>query len=279
VQSSVTPASLHPRALVMLGLLALALVLPAHAEENGYQLLELDGYLVKWGEQRLGVGASISYAFAAETLQFDDARNCGELAPIEVLLGETLSMATLAHETAAAFQVWERAAGLSFHQISDAREANIVIGAQGQPSGRAFANVSYLPEPQEGVQAIEQALVCLNPVQQWKVGFNGDEKIYDIRYTLIHEIGHAIGLDHPGSAGQVMAFRYTEKFDSLQPGDLLGVQRLYGPANADSGKKKVLDADPADKPIELSHTNKQDDAIAPETGVLGIGGKESPSVP
>jgi len=163
VQSSVMPARLNRWALVMACLLAFTL--PSHAEENGYQLLELDGYLVKWGEQRLGAGASISYAFAAETLQFDDARNCAELAPIQALLGKTLSMETLARETAAAFRVWERAAGLSFHEISDALEADIVIGAQGQPNGWAFANVSYKSGPQVGVQAIEQALVCLNPAQ------------------------------------------------------------------------------------------------------------------
>ena len=212
----------------------MAFSLPAQASEGGYRLLELDGYKVKWGDRRLGVGASISYAFAGKTLRFDDARNCRDLAPIEALSGENLSMETLERETAAAFRVWERAAGLSFHEVDDVRDADIILGAQGQPSGRAFANVSYADDPEEGVRAIEQALVCLNPEHAWKVGFDGDEDVYDIRYTLIHEIGHAIGLDHPGPSGQVMAFRYTEAFDDLQPGDLRGVQMLYGRAADDS---------------------------------------------
>lgn len=93
---------------------------------------------------------------------------------------------------------------------------------------RAFANVSYAPDEKDGVRAIEQALVCLNPDHKWKVGFDGDENVYDIRYTLIHEIGHAIGLDHPGPSGQVMGFRYTEAFAELQPGDLFGIRQLYG---------------------------------------------------
>ncbi|ALP54838.1 hypothetical protein Tel_10810 [Candidatus Tenderia electrophaga] len=217
------------------GLLPLAFPLPAYAGEAGYRLLELDGYKVKWGERRLGAGASVSYAFAGKTLRFDDARNCRDLAPIDALFGGNLSRETLARETAAAFRVWERAAGLSFHEVDDAREADIILGAQGQPRGRAFANVSYAPDPEEGVRAIEQALVCLNPDHEWKVGFDGDEDVYDIRYTLIHEIGHAIGLDHPGPSGQVMAFRYTEAFDDLQPGDLRGVQLLYGRAADDGG--------------------------------------------
>lgn len=197
-------------------------------EEGGYRLLKLEGYKVKWGEQTLGVGARISYAFADSTMRFDDARNCRDLAPMEALSGQELSFETIKQETAEAFRVWERAADVSFHQVADARDADIILGAQGEPHRRAFANVAFGTDAKEGVRAIDQALVCLNPNQKWKVGFGGDKDVYDIRYTLIHEIGHAIGLDHPGPSGQVMGFRYTEDFPELQPGDLRGVQRLYG---------------------------------------------------
>jgi hypothetical protein len=68
----------------------------------------------------------------------------------------------------------------------------------------------------------------MNPEQAWKVGFDGDLEVYDIRYTLMHEIGHAIGLDHPGVPGELMDFRYLETFSSLQPGDRAGAASLYG---------------------------------------------------
>jgi hypothetical protein len=225
-------------------LLSLALFLQsAHANERGYLLLELDGYKVKWGDPRLGVAASVSYAFADETMHFENAYNCSDMAPIEGILGESLSRETLMLEAAAAFRVWERAAGLSFHKVSDARNADIVLGAQGQPRGRAFANVSYAPDPQDGVRAIEKSLVCLNPDNQWKVGFDGNADVYDLRYTLIHEIGHAIGLDHPGASGQLMAFRYTEAFADLQSGDLRGIQLLYGPATNGFDTRLTRDSD------------------------------------
>lgn len=227
---SITSARLAGLTLIIVGVLALALPLTALASEDKYRLLELDGYKVKWGEPQLGVKASISYAFANEDLWFEEARNCGELAPIAALFRQNISMTTLVRETKAAFQVWERAAGLSFYEVGDVRDADIVIGAQGQPRGQAFANVTYATDSQDGIRSIKKALVCLNPDHQWKVGFDGDEKVYDIRYTLIHEIGHAIGLDHPGPSGQVMGFRYTEAFNDLQPGDLRGIQQLYGHA-------------------------------------------------
>ncbi|MGM0433858.1 MAG: matrixin family metalloprotease [Pseudomonadota bacterium] len=235
-----TRVRLSKRALVLATLLALPL--SAYAGEGEYRLLELEGYKVKWGEQVLGVGARVSYAFADRTLRFEDARNCRNLAPIEALSAQNIPRETLTRETAAAFRVWERAAGLSFHRVSDARDADIVIGAQGQPRGRAFANVSPAPHSVEGVRPIEKAQVCLNPEHQWKVGFDGDREVYDIRYTLIHEIGHAIGLDHSGASGQVMAFRYSEAFDELQPGDLQGVRRLYGPSPDEGGIGSTNDA-------------------------------------
>ncbi len=172
-------------ALIVAAFLPLSLPVLGGEREDGYRLLELEGYKVKWGEQRLGAGASISYAFADETLQFDDARNCRVLAPMKALSGRDLSLETLARETAAAFRVWERAADLSFHQVADVRDADIILGAQGVPRMRAFANVSYAPDDKpddkEGVRAISQSLVCLNPEQNWKVGFGGDKDVYDIR--------------------------------------------------------------------------------------------------
>ena len=278
----VTHAYLPMLALIAAGFLPLVFPLPAHASEGGYRLLELDGYKVKWGDRRLGVGASVSYAFAREALRFEEARNCSDLAPIEMLLGENLSMEMLARETAAAFQGWERAAGLSFHEVGDARDANIVLGAQGQPRGRAFANVAYAPDSEEGVRTIERALVCLNPDHEWKVGFDGNEAVYDIRYTMIHEIGHAIGLDHPGPSGQVMGFRYTEAFVDLQPGDRRGIRRLYGPAADDGGPVNGVDTHLAEKPTEDEEIvfisdliPDQDGSIVPVSvgGVLGLGEK------
>jgi hypothetical protein len=264
---SFTRMNLALLALLVASVLPLTLPLPAHAGEDEYRLLELDGHMVKWGDRQLGVGASISYAFAAEPLRFDDAINCQDMESIEAISGTNLSMETLAREAAAAFRVWERAADLSFHQVGDARDADIILGAQGRPYGRAFASVAYVPNAENGVRAIEQALVCLNPDHGWKVGFDGNEDVYDIRYTLVHEIGHAIGLDHPGPTGQVMAFRYTEAFEDLQPGDLRGAQRLYGPA-------KGFEARLAEESTEVYHAH---DLIGHSmmSTTLGLGGGAS----
>ncbi|WP_290648214.1 matrixin family metalloprotease [Aquisalimonas sp.] len=216
--------------------LALACLLTAGAALAGpndnsvdFRLLELDSHYVKWGGHTLGTGAEITYAVANETMRFEDTRNCGKLAPLDKLAARSnIAWATLEDEMKAAFRAWEAVADLTFTAMEDPTHANIVIGAQVHPTGRAFANVTYAPGSKNGVKVIDQALVCLNPEQPWKVGFDGNTDVYDIRYTLVHEIGHTIGLDHPGPSGEVMSFRYEEAFRDLQPGDIRGVTKLYG---------------------------------------------------
>lgn len=204
-------------------------IVPATISDGSFRLLKLDGHHVKWGDAALGTGATVSYAFVDAARRFDGAHNCRQLVPMnDLTMRYGISQPTLQEETAAAFRVWEEAANITFVRIDDPDQANILIGAQERPAGRAYANVEYQPGNDDGVRTIGQALVCLNPEQRWKVGFDGNIDVYDIRYTLVHEIGHAIGLDHPGPSGQVMSFSYSEQYSELQPGDFRGIQMLYG---------------------------------------------------
>jgi predicted Zn-dependent protease len=120
-------------------------------------------------------------------------------------------------------------ADIEFRLVSDAATADILIGAQARPIGRAFTNVSLRRfRGAMRCSPLDRSLICLNPEHSWKVGFDGNLDVYDLRYTLKHEIGHAIGLDHPGTTSAVMSYRYEERFRQLQPGDIRGAVALYG---------------------------------------------------
>ena len=199
-----------------------------HADP-GYQLLKLDGHLVKWGPTALKKGAVVKYAFVTSAMTFPDARNCGALVPIDGLLAAAqISPAVLRTEVRTAFSMWERVAAVSFQATDDPSQAQILIGAEGTPEGWAFTNVAYDHVGAGPVRAIEQSLICLNPTRPWKVGFGGNGDAYDLRYVFTHEIGHAIGLDHPGPSGELMSFCYEERFRDLQSGDIAGAVALYG---------------------------------------------------
>ena len=130
--------------------------------------------------------------------------------------------------------MWQAAANINFRGAESPLTADILIGAEVEPEGWAFANVAYETGSKERLKPILQSLICLNPLKRWKVGFDGDLKSYDLRYTIAHEIGHAIGLDHPAAGAQIMGYRYEEEFRDLQPGDVAGAVLLYGPRRAET---------------------------------------------
>lgn len=194
-----------------------------------FLLLKLDGAYVKWGEPVLGKGATVRYAFVASNTRFPEARNCEAMTSLDEPLQKFgIQPEQLRAETAAAFRLWESAADIRFQAVDEPAQADILIGGQLLPRGRAFANVVYTETEGGATRRLKQSLICINQTQPWKIGFGGDPKAYDLRYTIAHEIGHAIGLNHPGPSGQLMGFKYSEGFRTLQAGDMEGAVALYG---------------------------------------------------
>jgi len=242
--------------------LGLATLLGDVARADDEALLRIDSGFLKWGKAAPGSGGTV-LTYALLTTRFaalpGESRlspdNCRAMHAFSDIVGRSpgvsVERAKLALEMA--FRTWEEVADLKFVEADSLANANIVFGAEDESAGRAFTNLSYrtaaggAPAAQalgqagpglswttvEGVKAgtvvaIERAFVCLNPVSRWKVGFDGNLDIYDLRYTFTHEIGHAVGLDHPGATGAVMAYRYDESVERLQTSDIAAVQRLYG---------------------------------------------------
>lgn len=197
-----------------------------------YRHIILGGHQVKWGAPRFGAGAVVTYATAVSDRAFPGARNCAAMTPLGPLLAaNAIPARDFDAELSAALALWSTVADIRFAPARPGEAADILIGAQATPRGRAFTNVEYeAGGPAEGPRRLTRALICLNPEARWKTGFDGNLAVYDLRYTLLHEIGHAIGLDHPAVARQLMDFRYLETFRAPQDGDIMGAVALYGPS-------------------------------------------------
>ncbi|MDX2186171.1 MAG: matrixin family metalloprotease [Opitutaceae bacterium] len=107
--------------------------------------------------------------------------------------------------------------------------------AFGEPFGDrtlavTFSNVGGIGNPIRMVEAD----ILVNRKQSWD-SYRGRQRagVFDLRRILIHEMGHAIGLDHPDEAAppqQVDAVMNSVAGDrdSLAPDDIAGATLLYG---------------------------------------------------
>jgi hypothetical protein len=127
--------------------------------------------------------------------------------------------------------MWSREADLGFRPAAAGEVPDILIGTQGVPQRIAFANVWHGTPSAAGVAPLTRATICFNPEAAWStaVGPVAPGRL-DLATVLAHEIGHAIGLDHPGASGALMGFSNRGSIERLMPGDIAGAVALYGPA-------------------------------------------------
>lgn len=227
------PTAAVRRVLSFAVVLALAVPLPAAA--GNFRLLRVDGVEVKWDSPDLGRGASVTWGFATAPASFPDADNCRAMAPMDRLSaawqGDPSRLAAVAR---AAFAMWSRAADLHFREATPDERPDILVGAQADPEGIAFANVWHGPG-ENGVAPLTRATVCFNPEVAWTTADGpAPADVYDLATVLAHEVGHAIGLDHPGPRGALMAYSNQGPLDALMPGDIAGAVLLYGAARPGS---------------------------------------------
>jgi hypothetical protein len=212
--------------------LSLAFSLTAQAcRADDFRLLEIGGLHVKWGAAALGQGAgTVTYGFVRSPLSVPGARNCPTLIPADgIAAAADVDRRRFEGLAAEAFELWSGAANIAFRPARAGETPDILIGAQGSPNGIAFADVrNDRARAVSGVAPLAAATICLNPTVAWTDN-GGVPGALDLRTVLAHEIGHAIGLDHPGPTGTLMGYRDQGDMDRLTSGDIAGVQRLYGP--------------------------------------------------
>jgi len=211
--------------------LTLALSLSAQASRaDDFRLLEIGGFHVKWGAAALGQGAgTVTYGFVRSSTSFPGARNCPTVvAAAGIAAAAGVDRRRFEALAAQAFGLWSGAANIAFRPAQAGETPDILIGAQGSPHGIAFTDVwSDRAQAVSGVAPLTTATICLNPAVAWT-----DKRevpgALNLGTVLAHEIGHAIGLDHPGPTGTLMGYRDQGDIDGLMSGDIAGVQRLYG---------------------------------------------------
>ena len=130
--------------------------------------------------------------------------------------------------------VWEEMANVNFSQVTDSgapvgvsgnlqddpRFGDIRIG--GYPMSGNILAFAYLPPPANGGTSAGD--IFFNTSQSWQI--NGTT--YDLMTVAIHELGHALGMDHSQISTAVMSPTYTGSKQVLTTDDVSGIRSIYG---------------------------------------------------
>jgi serralysin len=169
-----------------------------------------------------GIGATVTYSFMDSLPSDYSGRSDGNGFQV---LNDTMKSATRS-----AFEAWANVSNISFVETTG-DDALIRIGANSQAGSSGYA---YLPSNQTGAGINSDiflngdAAYMLEPV----AGTFGYE-------TLLHEIGHALGLDHPHegtvlsssldtNANTVMSYVTLSNNTTPQALDIAAITYLYG---------------------------------------------------
>lgn len=186
---------------------------------------------IKWGAARLGNGARLTYALARERFDLTggfSGAGCESILPLNTMLAKSeMTEEEFREEAQRGIDRWSRVADVTFVYTEDAASADVILGVQAQPRGRAFVNMRV--RRADDVRVGEKAILCIHPGVTLTRGRGDCNMRFNIAYLLSHEFGHVLGLDHPAPKGSLMAFRCSEDHQ-LNDDDAAGARFLYGPA-------------------------------------------------
>ena len=133
-----------------------------------------------------------------------------------------------------AIAAWEAVCGIDFVEVDDSASANIRIGWQPYGDSDGVGGSWGIATSWFVGGTTTEVGITFDPHEPWN-----DESFYD---TALHEIGHAMGIDHSDVLNAVMsglpATPYADQIgrDQLTPDDIAAARALYGsPLQATDG--------------------------------------------
>lgn len=177
----------------------------------------------KWGSSLLGtVGGKVTWSFAtvsyAGGYQYD----------------AQISDAAYQADIRRAFDTWEKVAGIDFVESVDSSSVGIRLGFDaidgaskvvGEARYQGVSDSNFIASSPR--YSITKAEIRFDTAENWSTGTSTPVNRVNFYSVALHEIGHAIGLDHSDDLMTVM-YPMNQNQQALGTGDIQGITTIYG---------------------------------------------------
>lgn len=150
-----------------------------------------------------------------------------------------------------AFQAWEDVANIDFVEVADGAQTDIhlgwdtidgAFGVVGEASTRGSKTTSTL-------FSFTEAEIRFDVSENWTTDHDVARNEVGLYQVALHEIGHALGLDHTGDTETIMYASDISDLPGLSAGDIAGAQIFYGAAQTTPAPQPPTpDPEPAPEP-------------------------------
>ncbi len=183
-------------------------------------------------------------------------------------------------QIALALATWESVANINIAPVADgpfdlntlglaqgdSRFGDIRLGGYSFPDTTVTLAQTYFPPPQGSTAAGD---VEINTSMNYNIG-----STYDLYSVMLHETGHSLGLNEAPNPAEVMATDYGGLRTGLEPGDIAGIQAIYGARTLDGYQSQGIGGG-FGNPIDLSgNLASSNQAVISGVSLSSIGSTE-----
>jgi hypothetical protein len=176
----------------------------------------------------------------------------------------------------AAFRQWEAAAPVTFipaPSASDGRPADLLFAWHGKEHATCTPFIEWDGGVAHAGASGAQAFIHFNQDVPFTTDKGPGRSFF---CTALHEIGHILGLGHAPDPVTVMHGGYDDAHDQLTPGDVFGIQSLYGGGVDGPGDLHLVTFAPDGTPVSRGHPLRR---IAPARCTLAVLDTDGDSLP